>query len=168
MTHLLASAWTESFAAVTRGGRVALLGACFAAVASCGGESTPAGPIDNPALAPFVGTWIATTFVHTHRDTPTTTIDLIADGATFTVTISASGQYVGTVQVSTESRTETGTMRVVGSELVIQPVSPPSAEERVTFVVSGSAMTWTGPSEYDFNSDGIPSPTNVRIEFAKN
>lgn len=137
-------------------------------VAACGGDST--GPDDTPspdALAPFVGRWTANTFVHTLRDDATTTVDLIAEGASFTLDISATGSYVGTVQVQTETRTETGTLRVVGSELVIQPVSPPGPEERVTFVVSGSSMTWTGLSEYDFNIDGIPSPTNVRITFTK-
>lgn len=144
------------------------LASALCVVPACGGDST--GPDNTPtpdALAPFVGRWTANTFVHTLRDDATTTVDLIAEGASFTVDISATGSYVGTVQVQTETRTETGTLRVVGSELVIQPVSPPGPEERVTFIVSGSNMTWTGLSEYDFNIDGIPSPTNVRITFTK-
>ena len=138
-------------------------------VVSCGGnDGSGPTPTNDPALAPLVGTWQASSFVHTQVSDASSTADIIGQGGMFRVAIEASGRYTGTIQLATESRVETGTMRVVGGELVIQPVSPPAPEERVRFVVQGSAMTWTGNSEYDFNLDGIPQASTVRIEFVRN
>lgn len=140
----------------------------LAALAGCGGGDGSGPDVPDPgALAPLVGTWDATAFVHTLTTDASTSADIIALGGVFRVVIEASGRYTGTIQLATESRVETGQMRVVAGELVIQPLSPPGPEERVRFQVAGNTMTWTGSAEYDFNLDGIPQATNVRIEFAR-
>lgn len=134
----------------------------------CGG-SDAAGPEDQGPgpLAPFVGTWDATEFVHTAKDNAALVADIIQAGTGFTLTIEASGRYTATATLASQSQIETGTIRVVNLDLVLTPISPPTPESSVRYTLVGSVMTWDGESEWDFASDGIPEPTFLHIVFQR-
>ncbi len=141
----------------------------FSVVAGgCGGgdASGPGNETPSP-LAPFVGTWDATEFIHTAKADASLRIDIVAEGTQFVLVIQASGSYSATATLANLSQTETGTLRLVGSELILTPISPPGPESPVRFALSGSSMTWDGESEWDFASDGIPEPTFLHIVFSR-
>lgn len=138
------------------------------AFAGCAGSevSGPDGGALTP-LAPFVGTWDATSFVHTAKGDATLVIDIIEEGTTFVLVIQSSGSYSATATFADVSQVETGMIRLVGTQLILTPISPPAAEGAVTFGLSGTTMTWDGDSEWDFASDGIPEITSVHIVFQR-
>ncbi len=138
----------------------------FAAGCAAGDGSGPDADTPNP-LAPFVGTWDATQFVHTAKADASLTVDIIAEGTRFVLVIEASGRYTATATLANVSQTETGTLRLVGTELVLTPIDPPSPESPVRFSLSGNTMIWDGDSEWDFASDGIPEPTFLHIVFVR-
>ena len=146
----------------------ALLVATGVGLAGCSGSETsgPDGPVLT-ALAPFVGTWDASSFVHTAKADSTLVIDIIAEGTSFVLVIQSAGTYSATATLANTSQVETGNIRLVGTQLILAPTNPPGAEGAVTFGLNGSTMTWDGDSEWDFASDGIPEITSVRIVFRK-
>lgn len=142
-----------------------LLALALLGLAGCG-EDDPSRPVD-PDLEPLFGEWSATALVHTSRADPSRSLDLIQEGATFTLEIDTDGRYTATLEFLGNTFPERGFASVEGSELTLEPDggTPSSAE----FVLAGDMLTMDGLSNFDFPGDGedVRVPTDLHIEFVK-
>ena len=148
-------------------GALVLVGLASALAACSGSEGTGPETQTPGPMAAFAGTWDATSFVHTAKTDANLVVDIIAAGTSFVLVITEAGQYTATATLAGQSQVETGTIRQVGTQLILAPVSPPGPEGPVNFTLLGNVMTWDGDSEWDFSSDGIPEITSVRIVYQK-
>ncbi len=130
----------------------------FAAVlvlGACGGDSSGpdgGGSVAGPGF--MVGDWIATALVVTSQINPAVSVDLIAQGATFTLLVQPSGRYTAILSGFGQASSESGTLSVEGNEVVFRRSLPTPEVSRSAFVRNGSDVTLTGPTEFDFNLDG--------------
>jgi hypothetical protein len=123
--------------------------------AACGGDS--AGPDVDPAVAPFVGTWIADSMAVTSQADTTLRFDLLAAGATFSIVVQPSGQYTATLGSFTGTSVEIGDMTVLGASSLELRVSypPPGETQAMTYqfatpdhLVLDGATEWNGEPAY--------------------
>lgn len=122
--------------------------------AACGG-SDPTGVEPDPAVEPFVGTWEASTFEITSAADPTLMYDILEGGA-FTINVQPSGQYTATLEYPgfLAPVTEFGRMTVGATTLTLDPSTGPPVTS--SYVFDGpDRVTLEGPTEFDFNRDGV-------------
>ncbi|MGW8264737.1 MAG: hypothetical protein ACWGSQ_00105 [Longimicrobiales bacterium] len=141
---------------------VQLILASFLFLAGCSGGGTDSGKGE---LEPLVGKWRATTLLLTNSANPGVSIDLVEAGATFTISILATGQYSATLAAFGQTNTEIGTVEVSGNQVTIQPTSPAGPPLVGTFYFQGRTLVLDGASEYDFNQDGTPEAAQAHIEL---
>ena len=133
----------------------------FLILQGCSGDST--GP--DKALRPLVGAWQATTLMMTNQANPSIQADILAQGATFTLSILSTGQYSASLSAFGAANTEVGTVVVEGNQVTITPTSPAGPPLVATWSFQGSRLILDGPSEFDFNQDGTPEPSLSHIEL---
>jgi len=139
-------------------------------LAACGGDNGtgPDGSGDDPAIAPFVGDWSATSLVLTNVANPSVAPDLIDIGATFDLNIQPSGQYTATLVYLSQPAIELGKITVSGATVTFNRSFPSASTDASSFVFNGpDQLTLDGPSEFDFNLDGTPEPAIAHIEFVR-
>jgi hypothetical protein len=127
-----------------------LLGAILCS-GGCSDDGT--GPVD--ALEPLVGTWRAESLVLTSQANPSLSLDLIQEGAVFTISILGNGQYQAVLTAFGQTNAELGTLTVSGNQITMEPSSQGGATTVGTFSFSGEALILDGETSYDFNQDGI-------------
>lgn len=130
------------------------------ALSACSDDST--GPAE---LQPLVGTWQATELTLTNQANPETSVDLIEQGATFTLSILATGQYSASLVIFGQANQEVGTVSVSGNRITIAPNGGSSTTG--TWVLQGNTVTVDGDTEFDFNFDGIPEAASVHMELVR-
>ncbi len=129
-----------------------VLGAMLVSVAACS-DSTGLTAED------LEGTWNATSIVFTNNANSAESVDIVqTDGASFTMTVSASGS-VSTLfddgQGSTSS--DSGTLSSDGSSINI-------GGDTLQAVRSGEQLTLTDANDtYDFGSGSVPATVVVRL-----
>ena len=128
---------------------------------SCGDDGTS----PRSELEPLVGVWQAQSLVMTHRTNPGISVDLVEEGATFTLSILSNGQYSASLAAFGQANTELGTISVSGNQVTITPTSPGGDPLVATFSFQGSTLILDGDSEFDFNLDGTPEPAFAHIEL---
>lgn len=116
-------------------------------------------------LEPLVGTWRAQVLLLTNSANPGVSIDLIQEGATFTLSILSTGQYSASLAAFGAANTEVGEVTVSGDRVTITPTSPPGPSLVATYSFEGQTLVLDGTSEYDFNRDGILEAAQAHIEF---
>lgn len=129
-------------------------------LSSSGCSDDPAGPKE---LQPLVGVWRATELVMTSQDNPDLSVDLIEEGATFTLSILSDGQYSASLSILGQSTTELGQVEVSGNNVTIAPTQPEGPPLVATWVLQGENLVLDGESEFDFNRDGTSVPTFAHI-----
>ena len=117
------------------------------------------------ALEPLVGTWRAQELILTNSANPDVSVDLIQEGATFTLAILSTGQYSASLAAFGAATTEVGEVTVSGSQVTIKPTSPEGPPLVATFSFQGTTLVLDGTSEYDFNQDGITEAAQAHIEL---
>ena len=135
----------------------------FSGVGPLGCSDDGTGP--DKELEPFVGKWRAQAMVLTNSANPSVSVDLIEQGATFTLSILATGQYSASLAAFGQSNTEVGTIEVSGSQITISPTSPAGPPLVATFAFQGGLLVLDGASEFDFNQDGTPEAATAHIEL---
>jgi hypothetical protein len=122
-----------------------LMGVLALVVAACGGDDPPTGP--DPSVAPFVGTWEATTFTVTSIDDPPEMRDLLSNGS-FTINVQPSGLYTATLLL--------GELEIVSDGvLILRPDGSNPCPASSEYSFSGpDQVTLRGPTCVDFNLDG--------------
>jgi hypothetical protein len=140
-------------------GSLLLLGAL--GLSGCSEDGT--GP--KPELAPLVGKWRAAAMVLTNSANPSVSVDLIQEGATFTLSILSTGAYSASLTAFGQTNSEIGTIRVNGNQVTITPTSPPGPALAATFEFVGTLLVLDGDTAFDFNLDGTPEPALAHIEL---
>ncbi len=132
-------------------------------VVSCGGDSS--GPGETPGPDFMVGDWIATVLVVTSAVNPEVFADLLAKGATFRLLVQPSGRYTAILSGFGQASSESGTLSVEGTQVVFRRTLPSPEVARSTWVREGADVILTGPTEFDFNSDGMIESGTIVIRL---
>jgi hypothetical protein len=112
-----------------------------------------------------VGTWQATELTLTNLANPDTSVDLIEQGATFTLSILATGQYSASLVIFGQPSQEVGSVSVSGNQITIAPNGGSSTTG--TWILQGNTVIVDGDTEFDFNVDGIPEAATVHMELIR-
>ncbi len=130
---------------------------------SCGGGSS--GPDELEKFGPgfMVGDWIATVLVITSTVNPEVSVNLMAKGATFTLSVQPSGRYTVILSGFGQASSESGTLSVEGPHVVFRRSLPSPEVARSTWVRNGADVTLTGPTEFDINLDGMTEDATIVI-----
>lgn len=130
---------------------------------SCGGGD-PSGPEEQPVGPAFmVGDWVATVLVVTSAENPEVSVDLMAEGATFTLSVQPSGRYTAILSGFGQASSESGTLSVEGTQVVFRRALPSPEVSRSTWARDGADVTLTGPTVFDFNLDGMTEDATIVI-----
>ena len=130
---------------------------------SCGGDSS--GPDETPGPDFMVGDWMATVLVITSAVNPEVSVDLVVEGATFTLSVQPSGRYTAILAGFGQSSSESGMLSVEGPHVVFRRSIPSVEVARSTWVREGADVILTGPTEYDFNLDGMIEDGTIVISL---
>ena len=145
--------------------RLLAIGLWLAAAGCTGSDAVQS----DPAVAPFVGDWLATSMVITSAANPDVHPDLIELGATFSVNVQPSGQYTAILIYSGQAQTEIGQLTVSGGFVTLQPSYPPGAPPATSSFSFPDAdhFVLDGDTEFDFNLDGTAEAATAHIAFTR-
>lgn len=129
--------------------RRALLASTLLLVFACGSDD----PTDVTAND-LAGTWIATSFVFTSIDNPSNSVDAIAAGASFTLSVTDDGHYSATSAApGNQPDVDQGTLTLEGNAITLN-----GSDDTIsgTYELSGNTLTvhLTGGVEFDFDGTG--------------
>jgi hypothetical protein len=143
----------------------------------------PADGIDEPAdlravfrlatgttVADLVGTWEATEFRFVSSPLPTDTIDAIAEGGGFSVTLAADGRYSLALTMPGElPEDRNGVLIVSGDMLYMIDVAQPEEFTAFEFGLDGETITLRGEDSIDFDDppDSVNDPAVVEMVLAR-
>ncbi|MFQ5537305.1 MAG: hypothetical protein ACE5GJ_07615 [Gemmatimonadota bacterium] len=135
-------------------------------LAACGSDDSPSEP--DSELSALVGDWEATTLELTNTANPAVVVDLIEQGATFTLNVQPSGQYTAILIFSQQAQTEIGQLTVSGATVTLQPEYPSGLPPTTaTYTLEGGRLTLDGDTEFDFNLDGTPEAARSHIVLVR-
>ncbi|MFH1018585.1 MAG: lipocalin family protein [Pseudomonadota bacterium] len=129
---------------------------------SCGGD----GGASTDALAQ---TWEATKVEYSNSADLLETVDLVALGGTFRITLAADGSYQSMLAPAGEAEeTHTGTWEA-SQDLMTLTQDGQLFSTQYDYVLSGDTLTLTGgDSEYDFDGDTVPEAAKLDMTFQPN
>lgn len=137
--------------------------ALLACLTACGDD--PQGPVLDPDVRPFVGTWDAEVFTVTSVADPSIVADLMEDGS-FNINVQPSGTYTATLTFGGIPLVEIGMLSVDGDQITLDPNDGPPASSLYEFLAD-DYLSLEGPTDFDFNLDGTPDPAEAYIEIRK-
>ena len=116
----------------------------------------------------IVGTWNATSMVFTSDADSEVSVDLIAEGATLSVVLSAEGTYSLLIQEpGFEPEDEGGTYSVDGAILTLDP-NEFEEDDSFETVLNGNSLTLTSSDdEFDFNDDEIEEAASLEVRMSR-
>lgn len=114
-------------------------------------------------LKPLVGVWDALELVMTSQTNPDISVDLIEEGAAFTLSILSNGQYTATLTIFEQGTSEMGNVQISGNTVTITPTQPEGPALEATWSFQGERLVLDGESEFDFNLDGTTEASFVHI-----
>ncbi len=136
-----------------------------ALVVGCNDSTNPGGS-ENP----LAGVWNATQFMFVSTADPTVTVDKIALGGTFTLTLNGNGTYseAGLLPGNPPKvEAGTGTYVVEGTNLILTEADDP-VPSTVAFVLSDNTLTMSIPDEsYDFDEDGVDEAATLELVLTR-
>ncbi len=121
-------------------------------------------------LAPLVGLWSADAIVLTNEANPSMVVDLIEEGADFTLSILGNGTYQAVMKAfgQPSGPPQSGKISVSGNELTLTPTgSYAGAATSGTWAIEGGTLIIEGETEFDFNMDGTREAAQAHMEFHK-
>lgn len=132
------------------------------AAVACGDDGV------GPLADDIVGTWTATKVEYVSVSQPVRTIDVIAEGGTGTLTFSAAGTYLFTLEpVSTPGQVDTGAWELDGDILTMWPRGT-DLESRFDVALSGNRLSLSGGAcEYDFDGDHQEDPGTMNLVLVR-
>jgi hypothetical protein len=133
------------------------------------GDDDPAGP-EGLTLNDLVGSWIATSVVHTNNANSSETFDIVANGGEVRFTMLAGGNTRTWVELGTFMDEWDSAATLSGNTVTMDPVEAgrPTAVFEITLV--GGVLTMTNEdSEFDFTLTGAaPVSTTAVLVFVPN
>lgn len=156
---------------VQRAGRTvfsfkALLVVVVLGLAACSGGDGGTDPDPDSGGSFLTGEWIATLMRAQSVANPEARVDIIASGGEFTLSVQPSGRYTAILVAFGQSASESGTLSIVGNEVVFNRTFPSVLVTRATWTRSGPNVTLNGPTEFDFNLDGTAEPATLETVLA--
>ncbi len=146
----------------------AITAALALAAAACGKDPV-VGPVEDSAVAPFVGTWDARVFTVTADADTSIVADLVENG-TFVINVQPSGTYTGTLVFAGLSPiVEIGQMAVADGFVTLRPnqTSPcPVAPQPYEFTREDYLILGPGPTCFPFRP-GELDPGQAYIELER-
>ena len=144
----------------------------LALAAGCGGDDNPTEPpppASGTTIADVVGSWSATSSVHTNNADSSETLDAIAAGAELRFTMLTGGGTRTWVEFGAFSDEWDAAVTISGSALTSNPVEEGRPTRVFQFTLVGGVLTLTDAnSEFDFTlADGAPVSTTEVIVFAR-
>jgi hypothetical protein len=113
----------------------------------------------------IAGTWDALTYAYLETADLTNVVELIGEGASYTITFTSSGSYTSSFRHPTgEIDSESGTYTVSPQDVIALLAS--GETEPVLFFATREEDRMsleTGLAEWDFDQDGTPEPAQWRI-----
>jgi len=152
--------------------RLARLAVVLSVLHGCGGSDGGGLSGPDPDVAPFVGEWEATRFFVESADNPDVGFDVVELGGSFTLIVQPSGQYTAILEfpdLPGPPPVEVGQIDVNTDQglLTLRPTGGPPATS--SFAFDGPDMLrLEGPTEFDFNTDGLPEPASSSIVLQRN
>ncbi len=148
----------------------AFLAICLAlgvAVGCGGGEG--AGPGPGVAPADLAGTWRADGVTFTSRQDSSQSVDLVALGGRFTLTISTDSTYWAVTALPAQiPDIDTGHWVLAAGFLLVTDDSVPGKTSTFQVTLSGSDLTLaTDEEEFDFDGDGNPDPATLTLALTR-
>ncbi len=134
----------------------------LSAIACSGDASGPGGE-----LAPLVGGWRAEALVLTNTANSSMSLDLVEEGAVFTLSILGNGQYSASLTAFGQANVEVGTISVRGNQITITPTTPRGPATVGTWSIEGDLLVVDGDTEFDFNQDGATEAATVHLALRR-
>jgi len=148
--------------------RLAIMAVAALTAAACG-KDTITGPVANPDVEPFVGTWDARVFTVT-ADADTTIVADLIDNGSFVVNIQPSGTYTATlVYAGLSPIVEIGVLAVSDGFVTLRPnqTAPcPPSPQRYEFTRTDYLVLGPGPTCFPFRP-GELDPGQAYIELER-
>jgi hypothetical protein len=132
-----------------------------ALAAACGGGGSGAAP------AELAGSWGATRLEFVSASAPATRVELIVQGASLTVVLSAGGTFDETLQVPGEpEEIRSGTWSATGDVLTLN--YSPTNQMQFGYTLAGDTLTLGGADgEFDFDDDGSDEAAKVNVTLIR-
>jgi hypothetical protein len=116
-------------------------------------------------LAPLVGVWDAQVLSVPNPENPGQTIDLIEEGASYALSVLASGQYTAVFDLIVVHGFETGTIEVSGSVLTLTPTGSTGTVMSGSWMFQGATLVVDALRELDYDLDGEVEVVPIHIEM---
>jgi hypothetical protein len=115
-----------------------------------------------------VGAWNARVVLLTNKANPSQSVDIIEEGATFTISILATGTYTASLSIfGSAGQAQIGTVSVSGNQVTIAPTNSSEPPTTGTWAIQGGVLIIDGDTEFDFNLDGTREDSTVHMEFVE-
>ncbi len=135
-----------------------LMAACTDATGVASDVGTGVAPDD------LAGTWTATSMVFTSLEHPELSANVVAEGATMTLTLRADGTFSWTYVFPGEpTESDTGTYTVSGGTMTLFETT---GSETIAITWNGNTMTLTMADVFDFNP-GMEEPARLVISLTR-
>lgn len=113
----------------------------------------------------IAGTWNAISYAYLETADLDNFVELIAEGASYTITFTSSGTYTSSFRHPTgEVDSESGTFTISPDDVIALLASGEDEPELFLATRDEDRMSFqTGLAEWDFDEDGTPEPAQLRI-----
>ncbi len=112
----------------------------------------------------LTGTWVATEIVFTNPANASQSVDLIDQGATFTLTVRSDSTFTTVITEPGEPiETRTGDVSSNGDTLTVAESGQGSPTEFLASRSGDTLTLTTSDEEFDFDGDEAEDPANLRI-----
>ncbi len=111
----------------------------------------------------LVGSWTATSMVVSNDANPSETVDLLAEGVSFTLTMTAEGAYTGNFSSPGENESFSGTYVVNGFSLTLSEEG--DDDEILAFTLADGLLILTMDESWDFDEDGTDEDATMVVQL---
>lgn len=146
--------------------------------AACSDDDDPTGTQD--PMERFAGSWNASSFVYTSVDNPEISIPVldVVPGSSVAVTVAANGTFVASLNLGPQTGGQTvdvpGTIEHVSGEtsgsIIVTFATNPFFTEPLDVSYNfqtQNTLSWSAPTNFDFNQDGTATPATLTVVFQR-
>ena len=105
--------------------------------------------------------------VLTNKANTSLQLDLVTEGAVFTISILGNGQYSASLSAFGQAHIEVGIVSVKGTQITISPTSPAGPATTGEWDLQGGRLVVDGDTEFDFNQDGTSEDATLHLELRR-
>ena len=124
------------------------------------------GTAPNPELVPLAGVWEAQVLRVPDPANPDDLIDLVPEGASYTLSILSTGQFTAVFDLLLVQGFETGTVTVYRDEITLTPFGPPGSVMSGNWMLQGDVLFVDAVRSLDIDGDGNPEVIPFQLEFS--